>query len=405
MKQDKLILENMLKSLSSNYSSNILKFYFSSFFEALWFPLPIWILFFLANGFNLEQIGFLISALFIAQFVFEIPSSILADKYSRKQILIIGTFFSFIASIIFFLYSSFNYFLISAFFLGLAGAFKSGTDSALVYDTLLNLNREKDYNKIQSNINGIYFLGRAIVAIVGPLVYAVNHKLPFLLAAISSLVTISILFLIKEPEYHKSSGTHFAQIKQGLRFLVANENVWLIVLIFSLMSAISDVLFNYYQPVLNIAGLSIVYFTFVYLGVNIASFIGSMTYTKLAGKLSFGKILAFYLLIAVGASLSFAVGNLFLILSFILLLSFSFGTHGVYISSLINKVVPSSHRATTISIQSLINMIMLSIFMVLVGKIANDYSVFLGMILNATIGLFAFVGFLFVKINNKLKNN
>lgn len=395
----------MPKFLSLNYSSNILKFYLSSFFEALWFPLPVWILFFLVKGFNLEQIGFLISALFITQFIFEIPSSIWADRYSRKRILIVGTLFSFIASLIFFFGNSFLYFLLASFFMGLAGSFKSGTDSALVYDTLLNLNREKEYNKIQSNINGIYFLGRAIVAIIGPLAYIFNHEFPFLLAAISSLVTILILSLVKEPEYHKSSGKHFNQIKEGLRFLLANENVWLIVLVFSLMSAISDVLFNYYQPVLNFAGLSVVYFAFVYLGVNIASFIGSMAYTKLADKLSFGKILAFYLLIAVGTSLSFAVGNLFFILFFILLLSFSFGTHGVYISSLINKIAPSSHRATTISIQSLINMIMLSIFVVLVGKTANDFSLFGGMILNAAIGLFAFVGFLFVKINDKHKNS
>lgn len=224
-----------------------------------------------------------------------------------------------------------------------------------------------------------------------------------MLAAISSLIAILILLLIKEPEYHRSSGAHFDQIKEGLKFLLANEKVWLIVLVFSLMSATADVLFNYYQPVLNLAKLPVVYFTVVYLGVNIASFAGSMTYTRLANKLSSGKILVFYLLIAIGTSLSFAVGNLFLILPFILLLSFSFGTHGVYITSLINKVTPSSHRATTISIQSLINMIMLSVFMMLVGKTANDYSIFFGMVLNTAIVLIAFVIFLFIKINNKFK--
>ncbi len=395
----------MHKFLSLNYPSNIFKFYLSSFFEALWFPLPVWILFFLANGLNLEQVGLLLSTSFFTQFIFEIPSSIWADRYSRKLILIIGTLFSLVASIIFLFGNYFLYFFIATAFMGLAGSFKSGTDSALVYDTLLNLNRENDYNKIQSNINGIYFLGRAVVSIIGPLAYIVDHKLPFLLSVISSLITILILFLIKEPGYHKSSGTHFNQIKEGLRFLLTNKNVWLIVLVFSLMSATSDVLFNYYQPVLNLTKLPVVDFAFVYFGVNVVGFIGSMAYIKFMDKLSFRKILTFYLLITIGASLSFATGDLFFILFFILLLSFSFGTHGVYITSLINKFVPSSHRATTISIQSLISMVMLSIFMISAGKIANDHSIFWGMIFNTIIASVAFVGFLFVKINNKFKND
>ncbi|HCJ67225.1 MAG TPA: hypothetical protein DHV62_07885 [Elusimicrobia bacterium] len=393
-----------LMKIVQELSANIPKFYIASFFEALWFPLPVWILFFLANGLNLEQIGILIGVLFLTQFIFEIPSSIWADKHSRKRILIIGALFSFFSLLIFFLGNSFLSFLLAVFFTGLANSFRSGTDSALVYDTLLNLNRERDYNKIQSNINGIYFLGRAVVAVIGPLAYIADRKLPFLLAAISSLIAISILFLIKEPEYHKSSGAHLGQIKEGLKFLSSNERIWLAVLVFSLMSAASDVLFTNYQPVLNLVGLPVVYFTIVYLGVNIASFIGSMSYAGLAEKLSFNKILAFYLLVAFAVSLAFASGNLFLILPFILLLSFSFGSHNAYITSLINKIAPSSHRATTISIQSLINMIMLAILIVSVGKIATDYSIFWGMVFNAAITSVALIGFLFVKFNTSIKN-
>jgi predicted MFS family arabinose efflux permease len=207
--------------------------------------------------------------------------------------------------------------------------------------------------------------------------------------------------LVKEPEFHRSSGTHFDQIKEGFRFLLAIEKVWLIVLVFSLMSAASDVVYNYYQPVLDFAGLPVAYFTFVYLGVNIASFIGSMSYARLARKASLNKILAFYLAVAFTVSLSFAAGKLILILPLIMLLSFCFGSHGIYMTSLINEVVPSSHRATTMSIQSLINTIMLSVLIVIAGRIASSYSIFWSMIFNAGVILAAFMGFLFVKINGR----
>jgi hypothetical protein len=137
--------------------------------------------------------------------------------------------------------------------------------------------------------------------------------------------------------------------------------------------------------------------------VNIASYIGSMSYTKLTNKLGFNKILAFYSLVVFLVSLAFAFGKLIFILPLIFLLSFCFGSYNIYITSLINNVVPSSHRATTISIQSLVNMAILSVLIVIVGRIANNYSIFWGMIFNAGMVLIAFIGFSFVKINNRRK--
>lgn len=391
----------MLEFFKQSYSSNIAKLYLASFFEATWFAGSIWILYFISIGLNLEQISLIVGTLFITQFIFEIPSSIWADRYSRKNILIIGMIFWLIAIIFFILGNSFIYFIFASIFAGLSSAFASGTESAIVYDTLLNLNREKEYDKVKSRMQGIYFIGRAIGVVGGVLAYTYDHKLPFQLSVFATLVAIFLLFLLKEPKFHKTSGTHFDQIKEGFKFLLANEKVWLIILVFSLMSAAAEMLFNYYQPVLNLAGLPVIYFIYVYLGVNIVSLIGAMSYTKLAKRLSNNKILVFYLLAVFAVSMGFATGKLIFILPLILFLSFCFGSHNVYMTSLINEVVPSSHRATTMSLQSLISMIMMSVLIVIIGRIANNYSIFWGMIFNAGVILVAFVGFLFARNNNR----
>lgn len=395
----------MLESLKQSYSSNIPKLYIAIFFDAMWFAGPIWILYFLSIGLNFEQIGILVSTSFFVQAIFEIPSSVWADRYSRKHILIVGMFFWFVAQMIFLSVNSFHYFIFAAVFQGLSNSFFSGTESAIVYDTLLNLGREREYNKIKSKIQGVFFLGRVVISIGGVLAYAYDRKLPFLLSVITSLLAVFVLCLIKEPKFHKSSGTHFNQIKNGFNFLLANEKVWLVVLVFSLMQAAANILYNYYQPVFDLAGLPIAYFSIVYLAANIASYIGATSYARLANRLSLNKILVIYLLIAFLASLAFASGKLILILPPILLLSFCFGSYDIYITNLINEVVPSSHRATTISIQSLINTIMMSVLLIMAGKIANDYSIFWSMIFNAGIILIAFAGFLFVKINNSKRMN
>jgi MFS family permease len=390
----------MFGFLKQSTASNISKLYWASFFEAMFFAEPIYILYFISSGLNLEQIGILISILFITQVIFEIPSSIWADRYSRKNILVIGMIFWVVAQI-FFLGNSFIFFVLMSIFSGISSAFASGTESAITYDTLLNLGREKEYDHIKSKIQGIFFAGRAVAVIIGVLAYTYDHKLPFLLSIITAILAVVILFLLKEPKFNKSSGTHLKQIKEGLKFLLANEKVWLIILVFSLISASSDILYSYYQPVLDLAGLPIIYFIYVYLGASIASLVGAASYTKLAKGLSNNKILVFYLLSVLAVSLGFAIGNLVLILPLILLLPFCFGSYGVYVTSLINEIVPSSHRATTISIQSLISRIMMGVLIIIIGRIANNYSIFWGMVFNAGVVLVAFVGFLYVRIKNR----
>ncbi len=391
----------MLEFLKFDYNFNIKKLYLASFFEALWFPLPIIIIFFLDSGLNLSEIGILTGAMMLTQFVFEIPTSIWADKYSRKWILAMAMLVSFAAEMIFFLKNDFLYFLLANILYGFSLALRSGTDSAITYDTLLNLEREKDYAKIQSTTQGIYFLGRMVVAIAGTFAYTLNHKLPFLLSAVASIITAGIFYLLKEPKYRKSVGTHFEQVKEGLKFLFSNDNIWRIIIIFSFISGASDVLFSFYQPVMNLAQVPVIYFSLVYLGVNIFSFAGSMTFSKFQNKSDFNKILVFYIISVIVVSFVFTSNVLPLILVAIFLLSFCFGSYYVYITCLINKIVPSSHRATAISIQSQMYLIIFSFFIIVAGKIASDYGIMWSMLVNAFVGIIALVAFLSAKINNK----
>lgn len=384
--------------------SNIRKFYLASFFEALWFPLPIFILYLLDSGLDLGRVGILLSTLVIVQVIFEIPSSIWADRYSRKNILIIGSIFLTLSSLILFLGDSFEYFFIAMIFIGLSSALRSGTDSAIVYDTLLNLGEEKKYDKTQSKIMVCFFWSRIVASVAGALAYSMNFKLPFLLAVFSSLVLLIVLLALKEPIYKKSISSNFNQIKDGLNFLMKENNIWLIIVTFSLMLATSDVLVYFYQPVLNSAGVTVLYLSFIYVGINLSSSMGSMTYSYIEKKLGREKILAFYFFIVILCSLAFMTKNLALILSFMALLSFNFGSQYTYITGLINRIVPSSHRATTISIQSQFYLILFSVIIVIVGKASGDYSIFYGMAVNLFIVLLASIIFLAVKFNNKKHN-
>ena len=77
-----------------------------------------------------------------------------ADIYGRRLSLFFGSILTFLGYLIFSFYSGFNEFFIAEIFLGIGGLI-SGADSALIYDTLLELKKDEDYTKIEGKIYGI----------------------------------------------------------------------------------------------------------------------------------------------------------------------------------------------------------------------------------------------------------
>lgn len=392
-----LYILKMFNFWSVNLRTNIRKFYLVGFLEALWFPLPIFIIYLTDSGLDLGQVGILLSVLVLVQVIFEIPSSVWADRYSRKRILVTGGIFLLLSSLVLYAGKSFGYFLIAMAFMGFSSALRSGTDSAMVYDTLLNLKEENKYEKTQSKIMVCFFWSRIVGSAAGAFMYTLDHKLPFLLTIFANLCLIATLASLKEPEFHRSSGTHFAQFKEGLGYLMKQKGAWNIVVVFSLMLAMSDILFYYYQPVLESAGLTVIYLSFVYVGVNLASSMGSMAYPYIEKKYSHRKILVFYLLITVLCSMAFMTKDIGIILFFIAFLSFNFGNQYTYITSVINRIVPSSHRATAISIHSQLYLLIFSIMIIIIGRVSSLYSIPYGMGVNLTLALIIYVLFMFKK--------
>ena len=72
-----------------------------------------------------------------------ITTGFFADIYGRRLSLFFGSILTFLGYLIFSFYSGFNEFFIAEIFLGIGGSLISGADSALIYDTLLEL--KKDY--------------------------------------------------------------------------------------------------------------------------------------------------------------------------------------------------------------------------------------------------------------------
>jgi len=377
----------MNKMDQKNLEGNIDKICLMNFLDGLWFPLPVYVIYLLDSHMSWTQIGMILGAAAVMPFFFDIPSSIWADKYSRRFVMILSSIAFLLANIFFYISNSFELFFLGSCLNGIGIAFSTGIFSAFIYDTLLSLGEEKQYERVQSKVMKYFFTGRLIASAIGAYVYLTNPKMVFLLSIFVSSVCLVLTFYLKEPSREKSISKSFRQAKEGLEFLLKNRNVWNLVVIFSIMCATCDVLFNYYQPVLQASGISVAYFGIVYVFVNAFSFLGASLYPKIKSKINWKYLMVFYLLVDFVSSLFFGTQIAALVLLSVVFMSLSFGSFEIFIGSIVHRAVPSSHRATTLSIRSQIYMLSYFIFINVVGFSIDHGSIFVGMFINALVAL------------------
>ena len=353
----------------------------------MWFPGSVFVIFLLSNGMNLTQVGLILSANALMPFIFDLPSSIWADKHSRKSMLIWMEIAYFLQNAIYIFAHSFWALFLATCSNGIGTALSLGITSAFVYDTLISLGKEKQYEKVQTKVMGSRYAGM-LLASVGGFVYLVNPRMVFWLASIVTAIGIIVTILLKEPVREKGIAKPYLHIKEGFTFLLKHKNIWYTVVTFSLMAGICELLHNFYQPVMQSAGIPVAVFGIVYFFVSAFSFLGTVAYPKLRKYLDSRKIMLLYLLLTMLAALSFATNSQFLVVVAIIVASVSMGLQGVFISSVINKIVPSSHRAIALSIQTQMHLVFNFILLIIVSAVADKFSISLGMLLvSATIAI------------------
>ena len=117
----------------------------------MWFmvAMPIIVLFFQENGLSLQEVMILQGSYSMMVALMEIPSGYIADLFGRKKTLVLGTLFCFLGFALFGFSFGFWEFFIAELLLGVGNSFISGSDSALLYDSLLESEQSEEYTRIE----------------------------------------------------------------------------------------------------------------------------------------------------------------------------------------------------------------------------------------------------------------
>ena len=338
-----------------------------------WFMLsmPIIVIFFQDHGLSLAQIMQLQAAYSLSVAIFEIPSGYIADLFGRKKTIVLSTLFSFVGFLIFSFFSGFNEFVIAEICVGIGGSLMSGSDTALMYDTLIEENEQKTYTKVEGKNYAIGNFSESIAGVVGGLL-AVNHLyLPVYLQTIILFFSIPISLSLIEPKVNKKLALSFQSIKNVLYFsLIKNLKLkWLI--IFSSFMGVATLSIAWLaQPFFQEINIPILYFGLLWALLNLTAGISSFNSHKFSSKSNIFK----YSIIMIVSFILLSLYQSLVGLIFIFIIYAVRGLVTPLLKNLININISSEKRATILSIRSFIIRISFATIAPFLGFIADKKS-------------------------------
>jgi len=195
--------------------------YISILFGSILFLYPIfYVLYFREIGFSLTQIGFLASAFFIANILFEIPTGVIADLFGRKFSVITGYILAGIAMTLI-MFSNNFYIILALFFLrGIFRTLTSGADEAWIVDFLRHKKRKDLIHEYYTKQHSFMSFGMVLSGIIGSFLVGI-YGLWLIFPITGITMILSAIITIFQSEYFVVRKT---KIKNKIKELINHAN-------------------------------------------------------------------------------------------------------------------------------------------------------------------------------------
>lgn len=342
--------------MRNDYRHNLFRLYILKVSHWFMLTMPIVVLFYKDNGLDMSQV-FILQAIFSISIVaLEIPSGYFADVLGRKNSIIAGSLLGFIGFFIYSLSYGFIGFIIGEITLGFGQSMISGADSALLYDTLIDSDREKDYLKHEGRMTSVGNFAEAFAGILGGLLAGLSLRYPYYVQTLVAFIGVPAAFTLTEPK--------ISQIKLGLRWkdivdivkysLIKNNRLRWNIIYSSVVGASTLTMAWFVQPWFIRANLPISMFGITWTILNLSVGITAFYAYKL--ELKMGRVAtaaAFTIILAIGFFASSWISSLWGLI-FILMFYLARGVATPILKDNINRITPSNMRATVLSVRNFI---------------------------------------------------
>ncbi|MFA7402565.1 MAG: MFS transporter [Pelobacteraceae bacterium] len=354
--------------------SNIIKLYAFSFLQMTLFPMAIITLFWKDHiGLSLTQILLLQGILSVVMVLMEYPSGYISDRIGYRVSLTLAALLGMVGWCVYTVAGTFAHVMVAEILLGISLAFISGSDSALLYETLKQEGSEQQYARHQGRMSGYAQAGEAMGAVFAGVLYAYAPLLPFFLQIGVWFLVILITRSLVEP--HRDIAPHAGHLTEALRTaryaFVENKALRYTILLNSVLGIASFYPVWLIQPYMQHAGVPVTWFGPVWSGANLTVAFFSLTSHRANGFLGERFMVLLFLVLTVAGYLGLGlVGGMWGFLFYYLLTSMR-GFRGPMMLNLTQKETPSANRAGILSLQSLCFRLLFVCTGPLVGMLAD----------------------------------
>ena len=351
-----------------------------------------WILFFIQNGLSLLQIGLLESIFHGTSLLCEIPSGMLADRFSYKTNLYLARLSS-IGSSILILFGQGNFWIYAIAMMVNAWSynFDSGTSTAFLFDSAVEAGQKDRYLQISSFLSGVAEVTRTLGTVVAGFFIHGALAWTYYIAIGLSLLSILLIFLMKEPESKSDERNHLTlkRILEVVKQEWQDKPVlfyWM--LTYQLVGTIMCMFYYYYQQkISDLASWQVSLIMLIGSGFNLlAVYLASQIGKKWNSNQVFPILVALtgLTLLLVGLKTPFAYLSVYLLTN---------ALYAVYQPIYYNDLqayLPSSVRATMLSINSMMFSLSMIVIFPLTGWLIDTCG-FVAVFL--VLGLITFLSF------------
>lgn len=375
-------------------NNNVKIDYVYTLFNSFNISSAIWVLYLRNKGMSLFEIGMLEGIFHITGLISEVPSGIFADLVGRKRSIVIGRILSLVSCLMTLLSNNFLGFSIGFILSALSYNLNSGSEEALVYDSLKELGKEDEFIKINGRRSLLIEAGQGLASFIGWAISEISFALSYVVSAIVSLLSTIVALLFKEIDVNKLDNlnkhkeiaiesekiTLKSHIKGAYEIVKEDKVIINILIFFSCIYTFSATMYFYGQDYLATLGYSKLNMSFIFLAYGVVSAVSAMFSDKMYKAFKDRGILITTLLLGLFITLAAFAGKI----SFVVVLCITGGLTSILqpiSSNMLNERIESSKRATLISLESMCYSFMMIILFPVIGLVGDNLSLKVGFLI------------------------
>ncbi len=380
------------------YESNVRKSYIYRFlmnFQLWW---PIWVIYLLKErGLSLTQITLLDTPYFVLMVLAEVPTGAVADRLGRKTALIFSSLLFAVAVFVFGIADNYFVILISYSAWGLATTFQSGADTALLYDSLKQIGREDNFQRINGRLWAITSAAALLAILLGaPLASATSLTVPILVSAGICLLGVPVAATMHEPRQPREEGadSYVQMVRTGIREAWAHPSLRYIILFSGVVWTCTFGPMIFLQPFLQEHDVGIGGLGFWQAPVRAAGIVAALLVARFVGRV--GERGAFFAMPLALAGCYFALAGIDHLWAYLAFLPVGMvaGIQNPVLATYVNRRIPSERRATMLSVQAVVASLLTAVMEPLGGFVADQLGLQALFLMFAAISLVVATGIL-----------